>query len=71
MKPTAGRIVLYTPMAGEFTGNDTSPVPAIITRVWSDECVNLKVFSDGPSDYWVTSVLLGEGYRTWAWPPRA
>lgn len=36
MKPSIGRIVLfnYRESGEEF--------PAIITRVWSDECVNLQ-----------------------------
>lgn len=57
-------------------------VPAIITAVWSDTCVNLQVFTDGtnsdePNVYpvkWITSATLDESEnpqpRTWHWPER-
>lgn len=39
IKPTIGRIVWYWP-----TTPDTQPRAAIVTRVWSDTCVNLAIF---------------------------
>lgn len=51
-KATVGRIVLFTFKKPHY-GNYSTPigqhetVPAIITRVWSDECVNLTAFPDG------------------------
>jgi hypothetical protein len=45
MKPSVGRIVhaLVPP-----SGNNGAPIaPAIITRVWSDDVINIRVFSDG------------------------
>lgn len=55
-------------------------VAAIITRVWNDTCVNLRVFFDGTNDVpegtseWVTSVVNDESKkpaeRTWHWPER-
>lgn len=74
MKPTVGRIV-------EFILKDRygqlQVRPAIIVRVWSDECVQLQVFTDGTNDgpeyasgiYWATSVLRSEEKRehTWDW----
>lgn len=76
MKPTVGRIVLYNAGPGQFSdpsgpGNESSPLPAVIVRVWTDTCVNLKVLTDGPKDAWVTSVTEGEGPYCWSWPPRA
>jgi hypothetical protein len=64
MKPTIGRIVIYTLYDG------FEPCPAVIVRVWSDTCVNLKVFIDGPQDMWVTSVCEGTGPRSWHWPAK-
>lgn len=47
-KPTIGRIVIFTVPSPEHptANNDAKEVPAIITRVWSDTCVNLTVFAD-------------------------
>lgn len=73
IKPTVGRVVLYTPMdnGGESKGQ---PYPALITHVWSDTCVNLFVCNDGSFGFDTgnmlpTSVTLGTGPRTWAWMP--
>lgn len=54
MKPTIGRIVTYFVGDGEIAENKYLPDgpnghrehPAIITAVWSDDCVNLRVFFD-------------------------
>lgn len=67
MKPTIGRIVIYTlrfPTAG------VTELPAIVTRVLSDTCVNLLVFGDGTGNYWESSVLLGPHKGDWHWPER-
>lgn len=75
-KPTVGRIVHYFPQSGEFGvhSNSTSPLAAVIVAVWGDECVNLKVFCDGPHDHWLTSRLrrsAGSGDAgQWDWPAR-
>lgn len=48
--------------------------PAMIVAVWGKEptsAVNLKVFLDGSDDFWATSVSVGEGEGTYAWPVRA
>jgi len=61
-----GRIV-------RFVDPGTGIAPAIITKVWSPECVNLIVFFDSdsvPVGRW-TSVLYnasGSGPSTWHWP---
>lgn len=76
MKPTIGRIVIYRLAGNErnlFT-NNAEELPAVITRVWSDTCVNLKVFNDGNQDFWRTSVLVDDGNLqpgVWRWPERS
>lgn len=70
--PAVGRIVHYTPL--ESVGSKNQPYPAVITHVWSEDCVNLNVLNDGSftlsGDECPTSVMKGQGPRTWAWPPR-
>lgn len=59
-KPSIGRIVVYHQQNEDH--------PAIITHVWSDDCVNLKVFFDcGPIEDLI-SCHLSTGY--WSWPER-
>jgi len=68
-KPSVGRIVHYFPQP------DSEPAAAIITRVWSDTCVNLHVFSDGcdqPNED-LTSISLAQDPDrpcVWKWPNR-
>lgn len=70
-RPSIGRIVLYHFDSSEFNLNNNQPVaPAIITSVWSDTCVNLKVLADDVHDHWKTSRNIGEGPGQWSWPPR-
>lgn len=81
-KPSVGRIVLYRLTAGESAAscvhhgavrplnNGAEVAPAIITRVFSDTCVNLRVLLDGPDTLWVTSANPGDDERQWQWPPR-
>jgi hypothetical protein len=68
--PTVGRIVHF------YDDTSVEPQAAIITKVWSDDCVNLVVFGDGSMNNvparTVTSVTTSEGSsQRWAWPPRA
>ncbi len=89
MKPTIGRIVhLVQEKPAQFQAKDGPKLlvhlPAIITAVWSDTCVNLMVFTDGSNSEadgtnfrcckWVTSATLGASEnpqpRTWHWPER-
>lgn len=71
-KPSVGRIVHYRPANDYGKGQ---PYPAIITHVFGDTCVNLEVFdhdapiTEGQGRY-PTSVTLGEGLRSFQWPPR-
>lgn len=78
MKPSLGRIVL-TPVPPE-TNNGADIAPAIITRVWNDTRVNVRVLHDSENVSWKTSVKLCEtegearspdayGHTAY-WPPR-
>lgn len=69
--PTVGRVVYYH-------GGKDQPYPAIITHVWSDDCVNLNVLNDGtkpvsgvPNDasLTVTSCMRGDDEGMWNWMP--
>lgn len=70
MQPTIGRIV-YVRVGGE-----DGIRPAFITKVWSDECVNLHVIrdngdGDNVSEY-ITSSMYNESENligSWYWPP--
>jgi hypothetical protein len=73
-KPTVGRIVHYFPGTGDVqmdeAGRRATAQAAIVVRVFSDECVNLHVFTDVGSTV-QTSVLQGVGSNRWDWPPRS
>lgn len=72
MKPTIGRIVLFGLKSYTIEGEDGKylQAPAIITKVHTDELVNLTVFLDSGLEY-KTSVPFGDGEpNTWIWPPR-
>lgn len=74
MKPSIGRIVHFV------LDPKAAPVAGIITAVWSDTCVNLRIFQDGsntrPTQFseWLTSKLFDDSAEpaagTWHWPPR-
>ena len=54
-----------------LTEGDTCPM--MIVRAWgttATSCVNGQVFVDGNDPLWVTSVAVGTGPRTFAWPER-
>lgn len=61
MKPTVGRIVYYN-IGGENNA-------AIITRVWTDICVNLTVFNGNGNVEYHSSILQGKEYYQWDWMP--
>lgn len=77
-KPSIGRIVLV-PM-NPRDNNGASVAPAIITRVWNDTTINVRVLADAHGDVthdWRTSLThedaLAEGaspLHYWCWPPR-
>ncbi len=69
MKPTIGRVVIFHfPDSEKHINNQGLDAPAIITRVWSETCVNLKVLNDGIENTWKTSVPQGDGAYQWSWP---
>lgn len=68
IEPTVGRMVYFYPDGG-FPSNGSTVLPAVIVRVWSPDCVNLKVLNDGEKDFWVTSVMKGSSPRNWDWMP--
>ena len=81
MKPTVGHIVIFRETAWQGDGtNGTRDHPAIVTRVWSDTCVNLHVFFDASAPAPRSSVtqmpVLPEGVANtspaggWRWPER-
>lgn len=78
MKPTIGRIVLFTLPAGIPDINGARTFPAIITAVHSAALVNLRMFADWnplapPTGEWKTSVPQADAPGTpftWCWPPR-
>lgn len=55
-KPAIGRIVHLVGTHADSNGADVAP--AIITRVWSDEMINVCVFPDSGTPHNVTSVKL-------------
>lgn len=56
MKPSIGRIVHV--FADPKNNNGADEAPAVITRVWGDHCINVKVLRDGPDTDWMTSLSL-------------
>ena len=56
MKPTIGRIVIVPVDPARNNGADVAP--AVITRVWNDTCINVRVLLDGPDTEWKTSLKL-------------
>jgi len=80
MTPTIGRIVIYNTTQADRDRMSTSyqlgaiqntvnQLPAVITNVFSESCVNVKVFVDGHgNDLWKTSIMLGPNEGSWSWP---
>jgi hypothetical protein len=65
-KPSIGRIVIFT--------LDDVQSAAMITKVHSDTCVNLRVFPDRGPIIERTSVVIDDAHRRlnprWSWPER-
>ncbi len=64
MKPSIGRIVHVT------TDSAGTVEPAIITRVWTENCINVTLFPDCADPHPMTSLVQGNGTHEWYWPPR-
>lgn len=55
--PQVGDIVIFYMDANEAPSNGTREHPAVISRVWSEQMVNLTVFPDLGAPYTCGSVL--------------
>lgn len=73
LTPELGDLVFYRPLSLEkgedpaILNNQPEVLPAVVVAVWTPDCINLKVFTDGPTDVWKTSVLKGDSPGTWQW----
>lgn len=58
IRPTVGRIVWFFPNTGEYMYEE--PLPAMITKCWTDTCINVAVFKEdgNPMENPPTSVTL-------------
>jgi hypothetical protein len=71
--PTIGRIVLFRDKS--YTDIYGLPeYPAIVTRVWDTNVINLTIFIDGLSPKFESSVVYNEQVsdsdaHCWRWPP--
>lgn len=36
-------------------------VPAIVVKVYGDDCISVRAFLDGTDDFWATSISVSEG----------
>jgi hypothetical protein len=78
MKPSPGRIVLYTPPAHEKPANGAKVYVAIVGQVFDETAyINLYVMPPFEAARWVGSVpqegsaeaAHNYGGGTWTWPP--
>lgn len=73
--PTVGRVVLVRcGEAGAKQFGITTEVPALVTRVWSNNCVNLQILRDNATPIAATSVCFddsdnGPYHLGWRWMP--
>lgn len=80
MNPTIGRIVVYKLTTHDLDAiraqgsnnpnNGALEAPAVVVRVFGENCVNLRVLVDGKESLWATSRLQGDGEGQWQWPSR-
>lgn len=73
MAPTISSTVIFKQGEHEEPINGTREHPAIVTRVWDNNCVNLMVFFDGYMPQPRTSIVPASTAGTgpaWDWPPR-
>lgn len=71
-KLKVGDIVLFkvSPNDLECSNNHATELPAIVVRVFSNDCANLRVLTDGNAMPWKTSVTYSENpdhTHTWHW----
>lgn len=77
-KPSLGQVVLVA--VDPATNNGAGIAPAIVTRVWSDTVVNVRVLLDSDGLQWRTSLTRSDlpledldtdvRLARWVWPPR-
>ncbi len=70
MTPKVGDMVLFKQRSRDPVTNGTHIHPAVVTRVWSDTCVNLFVMLDATGGVSRTSVVLGPldtDAEAWNW----
>lgn len=77
-QPSIGRIVLVP--VDPKTNNGASIAPAVITRVWNERMINVRIIGDSPDvPEWRTSLEYREDLELvadpafvcrWSWPPR-
>lgn len=69
-RPSLGRIVIYRGLES----NGSNEHPAIVNRVWSEDCVNLTVLPDCGEPTVKTSATsidpANKEATGWFWPPR-
>ncbi|MEU9349044.1 hypothetical protein AB0D74_48390 [Streptomyces sp. NPDC048278] len=72
--PSLGRVVLVP--ADPAVNNGSNIAPAVITRVWNDDVINVRVLLDSDAVQWRTSVKYADSLddiqhtHAWTWPPR-
>jgi hypothetical protein len=69
MTPYVGQIVhVFTCNPSyQFNGVGIGPYPAIVTRAWSEKCINVTVFPDCALPYVLTSVVRQEDHGQYNW----
>lgn len=79
-KPSVGRVMIAVGAAARGNGADVAP--AIVNRVWGDDCVNVTVLPDCAEPRSATSIkvhedeeaartsLQNESMTALFWPPR-
>jgi hypothetical protein len=71
MSPRLGQIVIYRLAENVPDSDGVREFPGIITRIWTEDCVNLRVFMDDERDVCVTPVPLlpaDRGEPRTCWP---
>ena len=58
MSDKLGDVVFAVVDPRQNNGSDVAP--AVITRVWGHDMVNVKVTTDGPDNLWLTSVRISD-----------
>lgn len=53
ISPTIGRVVLFRHSAAQG-----DPYPAFVTKVWTDNCINVAGFNDGGTQFSANSLRL-------------